>query len=91
MAINQYKDDLKRPNMPVNKAYKTCLRTVKFGIALFNTGELKFEPVRHPVTQDEIDTAFLELNDAYALSKLPKEPDEKQFRDFLYELRVADI
>ena len=88
MSVSQFHDNEKRPNMPENKAYKTCLRTLLFGINMFNTGTLKFLPVSHTVTKDEILAAFDRLEESYKSTKLINNPDDILFRDFLYKTRM---
>jgi predicted nucleotidyltransferase len=88
MSVSQFNDNEKRPNMPKNKAYKTCLRTLLFGINLFNTGTLKYLPVTHTVTKDEISAAFNRLKESYESTKLINNPDDILYRDFLYTTRM---
>ena len=91
MAISQYNDNEKRPKMPSNKAYKTCLRTLNFGVTLFDTGKIVFAPVTHVVGQTEILERFDDLSDAYERTTLPERPNEQEFRNFLYDLRVWEL
>jgi predicted nucleotidyltransferase len=94
MAISQFKDSTRRKiaqNMNPDKAYKTCLRTLKFGIKLFNDGSIMFAPVDRVPTKEEIDEAFDELGNAYEESDLPDQPKEKPFRDFLYDVRMSEL
>jgi predicted nucleotidyltransferase len=91
MAISNYHDNLKRPNMAKNKAYKQALRTMTFGINLLERGEIKYTPILKDVTVDDLKVACKELDASYDNSKLPETPKEQPFRDFLYNLRVSEL
>ena len=91
MAISNLHDNEKRPNMRPNKAYKQCLRTLKFGINIFKNGIVKYEPVMHEVTKTEIDNAFIELKNVFSTTTLINSPDEYIYRNFLYDLRVSGL
>ncbi len=91
MAVSCLHDQEKRPNMPYNKAYKQCLRTLMFGINMFELGEVLFTPVRIEVTKNDIDIAFNRLNEAFNNTKLISSPNEQVFKDYLYNLRISNI
>jgi predicted nucleotidyltransferase len=94
MAGSQFKASIRRKiatNMTADKAYKTCLRTLNFGITMFDTGKLVYAPVDHTVTIEEINEAFEELERAYERTHLPAKPNEQDFRKFLHDLRVDDM
>jgi predicted nucleotidyltransferase len=90
MAISQMNDEYKRPSME-GKGFRTALRTLNQGIAIFETGKIEFNSVGQHIAEDDVKTAFKELNSAYAHTKLPEKPDENLFRSFLYNVRVAGM
>jgi len=91
MSISQYNDAIKRPNTRENKAYKACLRILKFGKYMFDTGNLNYMPVKHLIIKEEIDNAFEQLDLSHRFTQLPNEPDESAFREFLYNIRISDL
>lgn len=91
MAISNFKDQEKRPKLAPNKAYKQCLRTLTFGINLFEQGKAVFTPITKEVTAEDVEEAFVHIAVAHERTKLPDVPNETEFRDFLYNLRVADL
>ena len=91
MAISNVNDNVKRPNMPKNKAYKQALRTIMFGINMFKYGDIKFVPVTFEVTKEDVDLALIELEESHTKSTLPNVPNEQKFRDYLYALRRKEI
>jgi predicted nucleotidyltransferase len=94
MATSQFLDSKRRPkakNMNMEKAYKTCLRTLNFGITMFETGELVYAPVNHVPSVEEIKAAYDDFWDARESTTLPDKPNELEFRNYLYYLRAAEI
>lgn len=90
IAYSQLLDSDRRKGVrDSSKSLKTSLRSILFGINLFTTGTLKYLPIQHETTQEEVKAAFLRLDDAYAHSTLPEKPDEQRFRTFLYEVRTG--
>jgi predicted nucleotidyltransferase len=85
MAISQIKDETKRKSMK-GKGYRTGLRTLNFGIKMFEKGKLVYDPVGE-VTGEDVEIAFHRFNTAYMYTKLPEEPDVKSFRNYLYKIR----
>jgi predicted nucleotidyltransferase len=89
-AIGQMNDEFKLPHL-VDKKFRISLRTLNQGITLFETGKLEYQAVGQHITRDEVNTAFKEFAGAYTHTKLPEAPEEGQFRDFLYAIRVAEL
>jgi predicted nucleotidyltransferase len=90
LAISNLHDNEKRPNMRPNKAYKQCLRTLKFGINMFKNNIITYEPITHEVTKPEIDEAFIQLKNAFDTTTIMVSPDEPTFRNFLYNVRTIE-
>jgi hypothetical protein len=41
--------------------------------------------------KEDIESAFERFNNAYENTKLIDEPDEQEFRNYLYTIRISDI
>jgi predicted nucleotidyltransferase len=65
----------------------TIARAVKFGIELLSSGNFVFSAVENTLPTD-IPILISALDIAYKKSKLPEQPDEKKYRDWLYEVRI---
>jgi predicted nucleotidyltransferase len=90
MAISQMKDREKRPNFS-QKGWKTALRTLNFGIEILKGNGVNYRGIFNPIIKEDIDRAFISLDEAYKESKLPEKPDEKPFRDFLLKVRLMEF
>jgi|WetSurMetagenome_2_1015567.scaffolds.fasta_scaffold24883_5 predicted nucleotidyltransferase len=90
MAISQMNDEWKRESMK-GKGFRTALRTLIFGTTIFETGKLVYAPVGNHVTKQDVETGFKEFQHAYAHTNLPEEPDEQQFRNYLYLIRLSGL
>ena len=73
------------------KRMKIILRTLYFGIELFRSGMLIYDPIEGDVEPDNILDALDALAVEYAHSDLPQFPDEKHFREYLFNLRIAEL
>lgn len=92
MTISQSKDHIKRAGvMPEGKALRTAWRTGIFGSVLLSSGTVKFEPITHSVSVEDVEWVLKDLDYSYEHSILPEKPDEKPFRDFLLKLRLENI
>lgn len=93
MAISQFKDHTKRAGvMPEGKALKTVWRTCEFGQMLLLAKEIKFRPAPlEEVTVSDAEWILNALDYTYNQSTLPDRPDEKPFRDFLFNIRIDEL
>jgi len=92
MAISQFKDHTKRAGvMPEGKALKTAWRTCEFGRMLLLAKEIKFKPAPVEVTVEDVEWILKGLDFDYEKSPLPEYPDEKPFRDFLFNVRIDEL
>jgi hypothetical protein len=93
MAISQFKDHTKRAGvMPEGKALKTAWRTCEFGQMLLLGKEIKFKPAPvEEVTVGDVEWILNGLDYAYKESQLPELPDEKPFRDFIFNVRIDEL
>jgi predicted nucleotidyltransferase len=73
------------------KCYKSAMRTINFGICVFNDHEIKFEPVFGNVERHELTDAFYDLEEAMEKSSLIECPDEEKFREYLFNLRLDEL
>lgn len=90
MATSQMNDEKKRPSM-AGKGFRTALRTINFGIALFDRGCVEFKPVKEIVTLDEVKNGFIELKVSCNHSKLPSSTNIKMFREYLCNERIRGL
>jgi predicted nucleotidyltransferase len=93
MATSQFKDHTKRAGvMPEGKALKTAWRTCEFGQMLLLAKEIKFKPAPvEEVTVSDVEWILNALDYTYNESPLPERPDEKPFRDFLFDIRIDEL
>ena len=93
MAISQFKDHIKRAGvMPEGKALKTTWRTCEFGQWLLLSNKIRFKPAPlEEVTVSDVEWILDGLEHAYKNSPLPERPDEKPFRDFLFNVRIDEL
>jgi len=92
MCMSQYNDNVKRAAvMPPGKAFRGALRVANFGIALLSKGKLEFVGVdkEYMPTEDEVIRSIMKLDEAYEKSTLREKPNEDEFRDFLYHVRMG--
>jgi hypothetical protein len=90
MAESQIKSEEKPTKRP-GKGYRTALRTINFGITLLKEGRICFKPVFHTPEAGEVMERMLQLDEAYAASRLPDLPDEEAFRESLLRLRLKEM
>ena len=93
MAISQFKDHTKRAGvMPEGKALKTVWRTCVFGqmLLLSKAIEFKSAPLEE-ITVSDVEWILNALDFTYNESTLPDRPDEKPFRDFLFNIRIDEL
>lgn len=92
LAYSQYKDHVKRADvMPPGKAIKSAIRTLQFGITMFQKGTVCFEPVIGTPTITDVEHQLTALKYARDDSSLPEEPNEDIFRDFLENERILGL
>jgi hypothetical protein len=92
MAHSQLNDVIKHAAVkdPM-KSKATACRTLVFGSNMLEGKGLKFEPVFGDVTPKRIGEEFRRLELAKENSLLPEEVNDKEFRDFLFRLRMDEI
>lgn len=94
MAISQMLDIEKRRDvMPQGKAARTSIRTAQFGITFLEQGLIAFEsyPLDWNPTKEDCEIAISRLDRAHERSALPDTPNEDEFRDYLYQVRVENM
>jgi predicted nucleotidyltransferase len=93
MAVSQFKDHTKRAGvMPIGKALKTTWRTCVFGQMLLLAKKIQFKSAPlEEVTVSDVEWILNGLEYAYNESTLPERPDEKPFRDFLFNIRIDEL
>ena len=74
----------------LQKKLDLVMRTINLGITLMDTGKIRFEPV-YDTTEEDVQAGLTALDISYSDSKLPARPDEKPFRDYLFELRLKEL
>lgn len=70
-----------------DKKWNQLIRVLNFGIRILNGSGAKFEPVENS-NRHIFDIKLKHLKEAYDCSELPEKPNEKPFRDWLYQLRL---
>lgn len=65
------------------------LRVLRFGKRILNGEGIAFEKVENG-TRKKIEEAMIVLDEAFDNSLLPDKPDEKPFRDWLYQVRLDE-
>lgn len=92
MALSQATDAVKRADVrDPGKSLRTAMRTLLFGIRIFEENELYFTPVMDVPTADHLDETRRRLMASANHSKLPNHVDEEPFRDWLYNVRISDL
>jgi hypothetical protein len=93
MAQSQIKSEEKPAQDPriAGKGYRTALRTINFGISLLSEGRICFAPVFHTPGAKEVTEKMRQLDEAYVASRLPDQPDEDAFREFLLRRRMEEM
>lgn len=90
IAVSNYnKYILRRYEVNNTKRINQILRNLNFGINLLNTGEIKFE--KFTGTVKDIKPMIEELKIAKENSKLPEKSDPLPFRNYLKDLRIAEL
>ncbi len=92
MAHSQLNDVIKRAAVkdPL-KSKATACRTLVFGSNMLEGNGLKFEPATGEFTPKRIGEEFRRLEEAKENSSLLEEVNDKEFRDFLFGLRMDEI
>ena len=90
MAESQIKSE-EKPAKIAGKGYRTALRTINFGIKLLSEGRICFAPVLHSPGAEEVMEKMRQLEETYEASPLPDRPDEYDFSEFLFRLRLENL
>lgn len=90
LAIDNYKKYIESWKDPSEKKCNTIVRTINLGIAMLEEGLFKFSPTSG-ATPDDVLKKIKDLERAYSASKLPEKPNEAAFREWLLELRLAEL
>lgn len=89
MAIhNQMKYEEK--GKMTEKKWNQLIRALDFGIRILSGEGVKFEPVTSGF-KELFEAKLLALSTACRTSSLPEKPDEKPFREWLYNLRIKEL
>lgn len=92
MAISQRLDIIKRPRrISPEKAKKSCMRVLQFGITLLRDGKVEYKPVTEVPTEKELEDAFRLLEICHEETSLPTDVNTEPFREWLYNLRIRGI
>jgi len=86
LAVHNYKKYIENGKDDSERRCNKILRVLVFGKTLLDTGKLEFKPFKEGV-HDDIEAWIYQLDEAYKYSLLPEKPDEKTYRDWLYEIR----
>lgn len=90
LAVHNYRKYIESGKDTSEKRCNTIVRSIHFGIRILVEGRIGFAPVSM-VFPEQVKTAMSALEQAYQESKLPERPNEKEFRDWLFRLRVSDL
>ena len=85
---NNYKKYVSKVKKIQPKRIWMMYRTLKFGIALLETGELNYKAVDTTISLKDLNETHLELANAFENSTLKTEPKTEAYYDFLYKVRV---
>ena len=91
MASRNYQKNIINKKDDSPKKRNQIMRTLKFGQEFLLKGSLEFLPYTGDATNDDILENISMLQGCEMVSELPDSPNEKEFRDFLYEVRVANM
>jgi len=89
MARHNYKKYVERGLDRSERRCAKIVRVLNFGANLLKRGEFVFEPC-YVASPKDIVKGLEELEEAYNASNLPEKPDENEFRDWLYEVRLHE-
>ena len=90
MAVHNYR---KYVESGLDKSETRCnkiLRVLRFGQRLLRENQIVFEPVAGG-TPEIVEEELKILEIAYKNSKLPEKPNEEEFREWLYNLRIHEL
>lgn len=90
LAVHNYSKYVESKKDQSEKRCNTIVRTINFGIHLLNWGEFNFIPTIKVKPQDVWD-AIKKLDEVYLNSQLPERPNEAEYREWLYRLRVDQL
>lgn len=90
LAVHNYKKYIESGKDASEKRCNTIARTINFGILILTRGEFKFVAVTR-ATPDIIVKGIEVLDEAHNASELPEKPNEAEYREWLFKLRLADL
>jgi len=89
LAVHNYKKYIESEKDPSERRCNKIIRVLKFGVNLLRTREFVFKPIVGG-TPEEVLRWLSELDLVYTTSRLPDRPDEGEFREWLYKVRLYD-
>jgi len=91
LAVGNYKKYIESGLDNTPQRCAKVLRTLAFGITLLYTGKFEFAPKTGEDGAETIIRWLGGLEQAYKSSTLPEKPNEKPFREWLYNIRMVDL
>jgi len=79
------------PDEKFHKKLRIISRTVDFGIRLLRDGEFAYKKVDEILDPLDVLVSMNVLDEAFKTSKLPREPNEEGYRNYLQRIRVERL
>lgn len=74
----------------LQKKTNLIVRSLMFGNLILSSSTINFVEIRNQTTEDIVRWKEL-IDESYEKSKLPETPDPREFREFLYKIRMVEL